>query len=164
MAKETKEKPFKKKGNKIAITEAERKRRSERMKELHKQGKAGGQFGKLGGRPRKPRASELIAEEASRHRSEIAAVLREAIAPDMPMSTRLKAVDKYTATEAQERAMEMQEEEHHAKMSKGELIDEMASKLRDNPLLMEMLTKRMESGPPEEPEAEVVDAEVVDDD
>jgi len=46
------------------ITEEGRKQRSERMKALHREGKAGPQFGKLGGRPKKPRASEIAAELA----------------------------------------------------------------------------------------------------
>lgn len=36
----------------MKLTKAERKRRSERMKQLHAEGRAGGRFGSLGGRPK----------------------------------------------------------------------------------------------------------------
>lgn len=47
----------------INISEEERERRRQNMLRLHQEGRAGAEFGKMGGRPRKPRASEHVAEQ-----------------------------------------------------------------------------------------------------
>ena len=46
-------------------TEEEKEEQRQRMLALHAEGRAGGEFGKLGGRPRNKRASEHLAEIAS---------------------------------------------------------------------------------------------------
>ena len=53
-------------GKQINITDEERERRRQNAFELKEKGLIGPQFGKLGGRPKKPRASETIAEEVSK--------------------------------------------------------------------------------------------------
>jgi len=47
----------------VNISDEEREARRQRMLELHKQGRAGAEYGKMGGRPKKPRASEHVAEQ-----------------------------------------------------------------------------------------------------
>lgn len=131
---------------KVNISDEERRRRSERMQRMRKEGKVGPQFGKLGGRPRKVRASELIAEEASKNRKKIAQVLEDAIDPEQPITVRMKGVQMITDIESKERSMEMAEDEHYAKMNKDEMIDEMAQKLKENPVLAQILMDRMNGG------------------
>lgn len=131
---------------KVNISPEESRRRSERMQRMRKEGKVGPQFGKLGGRPRKVRASELIAEQASKKRKEIAKVLEDAIDEEQPITVRMKGVQMITDIEKSERSMEMAEDEHYAKMNKDEMIDEMAKKLNDNPVLAQILMDRMKGG------------------
>lgn len=160
----TETKPAEKK--KRELSPEERQRRSERMKKLHAEGKAGGQFGKLGGRPRKKRASELIAEEAEKQRAEIAAVLKDAIDPNQPMSTRMKGAKMFLDVEQNERRAEIEEEEHLAKMGKEELVSHFAKRLSENPIALQMFMDRLNDPKPVEIDQgeEIVDAEVVDDD
>lgn len=155
-------KPAKKKVN---ISDEERERRRKQMEKLRAEGKVGPQFGKLGGRPRKKRASELIAEEAEKNREKIAQVLKDAIDPNQPMATRMKGVQMFIDTEREERRAEIEEEEHLAKMGKDELVSHMAARLSENPLALQMFLDNL-NGPKkvEAVDDEVIDAEVVDDD
>lgn len=50
-------------GKMVNISDEEREARRQRMLALHREGRAGAEFGKMGGRPRKPRASEHVAEQ-----------------------------------------------------------------------------------------------------
>ena len=138
-------KPDKKKPQ---FSEEERQKRRERMIELRKQGKVGPQFGKLGGRPKKPRASEKIAAEAEKHADEMLAVLKDGIAPGQSTSIRLRALEQWLRIEGEERKVEMEEEEHLAKMSRDELMEEFAQKINSNPMLKDMFMKAMNGEQP----------------
>jgi hypothetical protein len=153
----TDNKPVKRKLN---ISDEERQRRSQRAKQRIAEGKMGGQFGKLGGRPRKPRASDLIAEEAERHKNDLVAVLKDAIDPSQPISIRLRGLDQWLGIERDVRRMEMDEDEHYAKMSREELAEELANKIAGNPMLAQIFAERMNGNG----NGEVIDAEVVEDD
>lgn len=151
---------------KLNLSPEERKRRSERMQKLRKEGKVGPEYGKLGGRPKKPRASELLAQEAEKHKDELLSVLKDAIDPNQPIGVRQKALDQWLAIEREERKMEMDEEEHYAKMDREELMDDIAKRLSSNPMMLAMVMDRLSNKPvgADEIEAEVVEeAEVVDD-
>ena len=125
------------------------------MKALHAEGKAGPQFGKLGGRPRKPRASELAAQEAEANSSQIVQVLKDAIDPNQPIGIRLKGAAQWLDIEKSERQLEMNEEEHIAKMTRDELSSGLAEKIAQNPMLASLLAERALAA------EQVVDAEVV---
>lgn len=142
-----------------------RKAASERMKKLHAEGKAGPQFGKMGGRPRKKRATEVIAEQAAEDAQKLLAVYQDGIAEHQPISIRLKAAEAYRNIEQSEAKLGMEEEEHVRKMSKEELESHLAQKILSNPMLanrlMEMLEDRVNANG--HSDEEIIDAEVVPD-
>lgn len=153
------DKPAKRKLN---LSDEERRKRSERLAKLRSQGKVGPQYGKLGGRPRKPRAAELIAEEAEKNKQQLVNVLKDAIDPSQSVSTRLKGLKQWVDIEQAERQMEMTEEEHLAKMSREEMAHGLADKIANNPVLAKVLADRLNGVNPIEGNAEeVTDAEVV---
>jgi len=82
---------------------------SERAMQLKADGKIGGQFGKLGGRPRKPRASEKVAEAAQKDADNIIKVFRELVNSDSE-KTRLAAANSWLAIEQEETRLRLQEE------------------------------------------------------
>jgi hypothetical protein len=155
-------KPVKKKRQ---MSEEAKRAASERMKKLHAEGRAGPQFGKLGGRPRKKRASEVIAEAAADEAEKLLAVYRDAIDENQPISIRLKGAEAWKNIEQSEAKLGMEEEDHVRKMSKDELEDHIASKILSNPMLAgrvrEMLEERAASGADRD---EAVDAEVIEED
>lgn len=79
-----------------------------RMAQLREDGRVGPQFGKLGGRPRKPRASEIIAEEARKQAQNMIKALNDALEDD---STRIRmdAVRMYTDIEQREASTQIDE-------------------------------------------------------
>lgn len=158
-------KPKKKKRQ---YSEEELERRRQQMIKLREEGKVGPQFGKLGGRPKKPRATELLAQEAEKHKDELLAVLKDGIDPSQNTSTRLRALEQWLNIERDERKTEMEEEEHDAKMSRDELMTEFSKRLNSNPMLYDMFMKAMRGEVPgaipvRVPNEEPQDAEVVDD-
>jgi hypothetical protein len=69
------------------------------------EGKIGGRhYGRLGGRPRRPRVRELVAEEAVRQADHIVATFLDAISPDQRIDVRLKAAIEWLNIECQMRA------------------------------------------------------------
>ena len=80
----------------------------ERARELVAAGKFGGaKYGRMGGRPRTPRASEIAAREAQEHAEEIVAAFRDALHPSQPIQVRLKAAVEWLKIEQQGVAQEM---------------------------------------------------------
>lgn len=95
-----------------------------RARELQEDGKIGGHFGKLGGRPRKPRAMEKVAEAATKEAENIIAVFKEGIKDDS-MKTRLSAANSWLAIEQEETRLRLQEERQEfdiGQASREELI------------------------------------------
>lgn len=107
----------------INISDEERLRRSERMRQLHAEGRAGAEFGKLGGRPRKKRASEVAAEKIAEQGEHIAQVLLDLIDdPDSP-KVRLDAIKHAHAIEEQERKTKENEEVKYEQLKHSELLE-----------------------------------------
>lgn len=77
--------------------------RRQRALELAREGKFGGaKYGKLGGRPRVPRAGEIAAREACVHAEKIVEVFLDGIHPDQPIEVRLRAAIEWLRIEARE--------------------------------------------------------------
>ena len=146
---------------KRTISPEERKRRSEAMKQRISEGKAGPNFGKLGGRPRKKRASEVVAEIASDKGKEIAQVFLDGIDEHMPQSLRQKAAEGLMKVEEKEARLQMDEEEHIARMGREDLLDGLVEMFACNPMLHEMFRSAANNVPDEI--EDVIEAEVVGD-
>lgn len=103
----------------------------------HAEGKLGGaQFGKLGGRPKKDRASKHVAEAAQQeeNRQALVQVFKDAIDDRQPMGTRLKGAELWLKVEHEEAKVSLQEEAHQAlDKSRDELIAILAEKLTNGP-------------------------------
>lgn len=154
---------------KMNISEKERKRRSDAAKRKHEEGKLGGaEFGKLGGRPRKKRATEVMAEGISEMGEEMLGVLKDAMDEENPHSIRLKAVEAATKIEEKEARLAMDEEDHLRKMGHEELVAAVAAKFATNPMVLAIFRQAGEADPaPTPPPAiegsaeDITDAEVV---
>ena len=138
-----------------------REKLSRLAKERHARGEFGGaKFGKMGGRPRKARAADRVAQAAQEDPTarQIIQVFRDAINPAQPMSIRLKAAEAWLGVEREEAKIALQEADTTAKQhSRDELIALLAGKLTTGPAAM-ILRKQLES------ETGIIDAEVVDTD
>ena len=108
---------------KLELSDEERQRRSERMRQLHAEGKAGGQFGKLGGRPRKKRASEVAVEKAQEEGLALWERLREIIYQDDSLKLSLDAIKHVHALEEQERKVVVEEEVRYDQLKHNELAE-----------------------------------------
>jgi hypothetical protein len=140
------------------MSEEARQAASERAKRLHAEGRFGGaKFGKLGGRPRKARVTEKIADAANQEAEKITRVFKDAIDPAQPMSIRLKGAQIWTEISSQEAKIAIQEEDVEGRQhSREELIEILASKLTSGPTA-QILRRQLE-------EESIQDAEVVEDD
>ncbi len=154
---------------KMDLSDKERKRRSDAAKKKNEEGKLGGkEFGQLGGRPRKKRASEVVAEGVSEMGKEMLGVIKDAMQEDNPHSIRLKAMEAGIKIEEKEARLQMDEEEQLRKMGHDQLVSAVAEKFASNPMVLAIFRKAGESAtaPPPPPaidaEAEdITDAEVV---
>jgi hypothetical protein len=81
---------------------------SERARQLVEEGRIGGPRPGAG-RPRKPRATELIAQAAIEHADELIAALVAGIAPDQPADERSRAADRWGRLILQEGALQQRE-------------------------------------------------------
>jgi len=78
--------------------------RSARARQLVAEGRFGGpEFGKLGGRPRKLRASPELADAAYDNVDDIVTALRDGLSASQPMATRLRAVRLWLEIQQQSR-------------------------------------------------------------
>ena len=105
---------------------------SERAMQLKEDGKIGGHFGKLGGRPRKPRAMEKVAEAAQKEADNIIKVFKDGIEDDS-MKTRLAAANSWLAIEDRETQLRLQEERQEfdiGQASREELLNYMKEALQ----------------------------------
>jgi hypothetical protein len=108
---------------KLAITEEEREARRQRALALVEQGRLGGsQYGKLGGRPKKKRASELVAEKAAEEADQIWARLRGLIFQADSDKIALDAIKHVHALEEQERKVDAEEEVRYEQLKRNELL------------------------------------------
>jgi hypothetical protein len=107
----------------------------------------------------------VIAEEAEKEAGKILDVFKDGIDPSQAITVRLKAAEQWLNIEHGERRLEMDEEEHLAKMDRDELAEYVAGKISDNPMVREMFLKMLNgngNGHDAEAEAEdITDAEVV---
>ena len=109
---------------------------SERALQLKEDGKIGGQFGKLGGRPRKPRASEKVAEAAQKDADQIIKVFKDLVTSDSE-KTRLAAANSWLAVEQEETKLRLQEERQEfdiGQASREELLNFMKTALSSGTL------------------------------
>jgi hypothetical protein len=118
-------------GKEIAISEEERKRRSERAKKLVKEGKLGGP-NQGQGRKRKTTANEKLAQEASRHSQKMIERLLDII-ENGTNNEALNAVKMWVELEFKERERKERIEESELEgKSKDELIKFVVQKLIEN--------------------------------
>ncbi len=105
----------------VNISEEERERRRQNMLRLHQEGRAGAEYGKMGGRPREPRASEQIAERVSQHADEYFQRLHE-IVLEGGEKTAIAAFKALTDIEERERKIIIEEEEKIDQLRREELL------------------------------------------
>jgi len=100
------------------------------MLKLHQEGRAGGQFGKLGGRPKKPRASELVAERVREDAEEYYQRMRQIVLEggEKVASTTFTSLMKI---EEQERKITVEEEEKIDQLRREELLALVSEQLRE---------------------------------
>ncbi len=113
--------------SKINISEEEREKRRQRAIELHAKKREDGRpvFGGPqpgSGRPRKKRASEVVAERVAEEGDAIAAAIIENLADDKPATVRLQAAKTALDFEAQEEKRKREEGDLRGKTN-DELID-----------------------------------------
>ena len=97
---------------------------SQRARELVAAGKFGGaKYGRMGGRPRTPRASEIAAREAQEHAEEIVQAFRDALHPSQPIQVRLKAAVEWLKIEQQGVAQEIGAKDDFAVATEEELVN-----------------------------------------
>lgn len=91
--------------------------------------------GKIGGprpgagRPRKKRASELVAEKAAEEAEMIVDVFKDSLQPHNPASVRLKGAEAWLKIETDEARLKMEEERHVDEMKTNEIIELIVNKL-----------------------------------
>jgi hypothetical protein len=96
----------------------------ERARELVAAGKFGGaKYGRMGGRPRTPRASEIAAREAQEHAEEIVAAFRDALHPSQPIQIRLKAAVEWLKIEDQGVAQKIGVRDDHSLATDEDLVN-----------------------------------------
>lgn len=112
----------------MQISDEERKRRSEMARELHAKGKFGGrQPGS--GRPKKKRASEIVAEQARAEAENIIEVFRDSIRSDNPASVRLNAAREWLKIEQAEADLQLREERQLEGLTTNQLIEMILGRL-----------------------------------
>jgi hypothetical protein len=105
---------------KLQLSDEERKARSDRMRDLHAQGKAGAQFGHLGGRPRQKRAAEVAAEKIAEEGEELYRILKEKIDSESDKVS-LDALKFAYDLEERERKANVEEEVRYEQLKHAEL-------------------------------------------
>jgi hypothetical protein len=120
---------------------------SQRARELVAAGKLGGaKYGRLGGRPRTPRASEIAAEKAMEHAGEIVAAFRDALHPSQPIQVRLKAAVEWLRIEEQGVAPEIGVRDDLLVATDEELVDFILGYLTNAHLVTSVEAKLRERG------------------
>lgn len=140
------------------LTDEQRKQLSVRAKQMHAEGKLGGrEFGRLGGRPRKPRASEAVAHAAEQHADEIVKALRIGLNKGTP-EQRSRSAERFLALAQREDQLRLKAQEaaqrEHRDLSREQMMEELAAKLTTSPVAA-LLRKRIMAEP------QVIDGEAV---
>ena len=147
-------------GKKRELSPEARDKLSRLAKERHARGEFGGpKFGRMGGRPRKKRVAERVAEAAQRDEMarDIIKVFQDAIDDSQPISIRLKGAMALHEIERDEARTVLKEVEQDAKQhSRDELISILSDKLTSGTTAA-ILRRQLEA------EA-IPDADVVEDD
>lgn len=112
------------------ITPEERERRRENMLRLHQEGRAGAKFGKMGGRPRKPRASEHVAEQV-REDAELFYQRMKGIVLEGGEKVASATFNTLMKIEEQERKIIVEEEEKIDQLRREELLALVHEQLRE---------------------------------
>ena len=115
--------------------------RSQRAAQLVAEGRLGGPtYGRLGGRPRKPRAGELVAEAARENAAQIIAAFEAGVVEGVPPSTRASVAEKWLKIESAEAQLQLEEERQEAEhLDRETLIKTLADKLAGNGLAAQLL-------------------------
>ena len=110
--------------------------RSLRAAQLVAEGRIGGrEIGKKGGRPRKPRAGELVAEAARENADQIIAAFEAGIAEGVPPSTRATVAEKWLKIEACEAQLQLDEHRQEVEqLDRETMIKLLADKLTGDSL------------------------------
>ena len=121
-----------------SLTDEQRRQLSERAKEMHRQGKIGGaKYGRMGGRPRKPRASEAVAEAAEQHSAEIVAALRIGVRQGTP-EQRSRSAERFLALAQREDQLRLKAQEAASRekrdLSRDQVMQELVEKLTAGPM------------------------------
>lgn len=114
----------------VNITPEERERRRQNMLRLHAEGRAGAEFGKMGGRPRKPRASEHVAEKV-REDAEIFYERMRDIVLEGGEKVASATFHTLMKIEEQERKITVEEEEKIDQLRREELLALVYEQLRE---------------------------------
>lgn len=109
-------------------TEEEKEEQRQRMLALHEEGRAGGQFGKLGGRPRKKRPQERMAERARDEGDYFYDKLIEVI-ENGRMGDRRQAIMNILEIVEKERQIEVEEEKRFDDLRRDELVSVVSGQL-----------------------------------
>lgn len=112
------------------ISDEERERRRQNALALTAEGRIGPQFGKLGGRPRKPRASEMIAEKVASDADEIYKKLIDILRTGKEGAA-IKAIQTMLQVEEKERRAQVEEVRDLEKAKRDELLEIVATGLRE---------------------------------
>lgn len=112
------------------LSEEERERRSALARRLHQEGRFGGaEYGKLGGRPRKKRASEIVADEAKENAQKIVNAFLDALDEEKHIDTRVRAAKQWIEIEQREEALQMEEEKSLEGLRRDQLVRMTVEKL-----------------------------------
>lgn len=114
----------------INITDEERERRRENMLRLHQEGRAGAEFGKMGGRPRKPRASEHVAERVAQDAEAFYERMREIVLEGGEKNASAVFAN-LMKIEEQERKIQVEEEDRIDQLRREELVAFVAKQLAE---------------------------------
>jgi hypothetical protein len=117
-------------GRMYNISDEERERRRQNALSLKAQGRIGPQFGKLGGRPKTPRASVIIAEKVSQEGTRIYERLMNVVESGMDANS-IRAAQTLLKVEEQERQIEEKEVVNLEQAKRNELLAIVAEGLRE---------------------------------
>jgi len=103
-------------------TDEEKEEQRQRMLVLHEEGRAGGQFGKLGGRPKKKRPQERMADRAMDEGDRLYDRLIT-IVDNGRDAAAIQAVKAILEVVESERKIEVEEEQRFAELARTDLIE-----------------------------------------
>ena len=107
----------------INLTDEQREARSKRMRELNESGKAGAAYGKLGGRPKKIRVTDVALEEIRKKGKELANQLMELALEDESSKIRLDTIKHIHNLEEQDRKIQVEEEVRYDQLKRDDLLE-----------------------------------------